>query len=300
MVIPPRKEILTMGYICDRTQALERVRGSGFVEQSWKGKMGQRAIMVGKALVDVRKDYLPIRLINTTSKPVTIYKGTLAGVVTPVTGEPPVPVEIKKETEKPSCDGKMPDFLKPLCRSGSENLSAEGKKKLTEFLAKHQGAFAKGPDDLGRTHLVQHEIRTPPDLRPLQQHARRFPFWKQTEAKEIVDDLLRRGLIEPSASPWAAPVVMVKKKDNTTRLCVDYRRLNNHTIPDAYHLPRIDDSLDALGGSKWFCTLDLASGYWQEGMSKSAQEKSASITSGGLYFWKVMPFGLSIAPGTFE
>ena len=62
----------------------------------------------------------------------------------------------KKETEKPSCEEKMPDFLKPLCKSGSENLSAEG-KKLTELLAKHQGAFAKGPDDLGRTHLVQHE-----------------------------------------------------------------------------------------------------------------------------------------------
>ena len=170
----------------------------------------------------------------------------------------------------------MPDFLKPLCKSGSENLSAEG-KKLTELLAKHQGAFAKGPDDLGRTHLVQHEIWTPPGLWPLRQPARRFPFWKQTEAKEIVDDLLRRDLIEPSA-----PVVMVKKKDNTTRLCVDNRRLNNHTIPDAYPLPRIDDSLDALGGSKWFCTLDLASGYWQVMMSKSAQEKSAFITSGGV------------------
>ena len=251
---------------------------------------------MGKVLVDVGKDYIPIRLLNTTSEPVTIYKGTPAGVVTPVTGEPPVPVETKKETEKPSCDEKMPDFLKLLCKSGSENLSAEGKKKL----AKHQGAFAKGADDLGRTHLVQHEIRTPPDLRPLRQPARRFPFWKQTEAKEIVDDLLRRDLIEPSATPWEAPVVMVKKKHNTTRLCVDYRRLNNHTIPDAYPLPRIDDSLDALGGSKWFCTLDLASGYWQVGMSKSAQEKSAFITSGGLYSWKVIPFGLSTAPGTFK
>ena len=147
---------------------------------------------------------------------------------------------------------KMPDFLRPLCKDGSENLSSEGKKKLAELLTKHQSAFASGLDDLGRPHLVQHEIRTPPDLRPLRQPARRFPFWKQTEAKEIVDDLLKRDLIEPSASPWAAPVVMVKKKDNTTRLCVDYRSLNSQTIQDAYPLPRIDDSLDAFGGSKWF------------------------------------------------
>ena len=93
---------------------------------------------------------------------------------------------------------------------------------------------------------------------------------------------------------------MMVKKDNTTRLCVNYRRLNSHTIQNAYPLPRIDDSLDALGGSRWFCTLDLASGYWQVGMFKSAQEKSAFITSGGMYSWKVMPFGLSTAPGTFE
>ena len=300
VVIPPRKEILTTGYICGRTKELEKVRGSGLVEPSSKGKLGQRGVMVGKALVDVGKDYIPIRLLNTTSEPITIYKGTPAGVVTPVAGEPPVPVETKKEPEQKRCTEKMPDFLRPLCKDGSENLSSEGKKKLAELLTKHQSAFASGPDDLGRTHLVQHEIRTPPDLRPLRQPARRFPFWKQTEAKEIVDDLLKRDLIEPSASPWAAPVVMVKKKDNTTRLCVDYRRLNSHTIQDAYPLPRIDDSLDALGGSKWFCTLDLASGYWQVGMSKSAQEKSAFITSGGLYSWKVMPFGLSTAPGTFE
>ena len=252
VVIPPWKEILTTGYICGRTKELEKVRGSGLVEPSLKGKMRQRGVMVGKALVDVGKDYIPIRLLNTTSEPITIYKGTPAGVVTPVAGEPPVPVEAKKEPEKKRCTEKMLDFLRPLCKDGSENLSSEGKKKLAELLTKHQSAFASGPDDLGRTHLVQHEIRTPPDLRPLRQLARRFPFWKQTEAKEIVDDLLKRDLIEPS------------------------------------------------GGSKWFCTLDLASGYWQVGMSKSAQEKSAFITSGGLYSWKVMPFGLSTAPGSFE
>ena len=102
VVIPPRKEIPTMGYICDCTRALERVRGSGLVEPSWKGKMGQKGIMVGK-------DYIPIRLLNTTSEPITIYKGTPAGVVTLVAGEPPVPMETKK----------IPDFLRPLCKSGS-------------------------------------------------------------------------------------------------------------------------------------------------------------------------------------
>ena len=77
------------------------------MEPSWKGKMGQRGVMVGKALVDVGKDYIPIRLLNTTSEPITIYKGTPAGVVTPVACEPPVPIETKKEPGKPRGEEKI-------------------------------------------------------------------------------------------------------------------------------------------------------------------------------------------------
>ena len=92
----------------------------------------------------------------------------------------------------------------------------------------------------------------------------------------------------------------MKKKDGSKRFCVDYRRLNNLTIKDAYPIPRIDDSLDALGGSRWFSTLDLASGYWQVELEEEARKKSAFVVRGGLYCWKVMPFGLSGAPATFE
>ena len=81
---------------------------------------------------------------------------------------------------------------------------------------------------------------------------------------------------------------------------MDYRRLNEATIKDAYPVPRIDDTLDALSGTIWFSTLDLASGYWQVELDERARQKSPFVVRGGLYSWKVMPFGLCNAPATFE
>lgn len=93
---------------------------------------------------------------------------------------------------------------------------------------------------------------------------------------------------------------MVRKKDGGLRFCVDYRRLNELTVKDAYPLPRIDDTLDALGASKWFSTLDLASGYWQVELDPYHREKSAFVTKHGLFEFNVLPFGLCNAPSTFQ
>ena len=82
----------------------------------------------------------------------------------------------------------------------------------------------------------------------------------EEEADRHVDDMLKRRLIEESSSPWSSPVVLVLKKDGTTRFCVDYRKLNSATVKDAYPLPRIDDSLGQLSGAKYYSTLDLISG----------------------------------------
>ena len=118
--------------------------------------------------------------------------------------------------------------------------------------------------------------------------------------EECVTEMLTGGQIEPSDSSWSSPVVLVTKKDGGTRFCVDYCRLNDVTVKDAYPLPRIDDTLDMLTGKQWFSTLDLASGYWQVSLSQEARVKTAFVTHSGLFQFRVMPFGLCNAPATLE
>lgn len=120
------------------------------------------------------------------------------------------------------------------------------------------------------------------------------------EIEKQVEDMLSRGIITPSSSPWSSPVVLVDKKDGTKRFCVDYRELNKHTIKDSFPLPRIDESIDYLAGAKYFCTLDLAAGYWQVPLDDEAKQKSAFVVPGGLFEFQVMPFGLCNAPSTFQ
>ena len=112
--------------------------------------------------------------------------------------------------------------------------------------------------------------------------------------------MLREGIIEPSSSEWAAPIVLVKKKDGSLRLCVDYRRLNSVSKTDAYPMPRIDDMIDQLGSASFISTLDLTRGYWQMPVFDNDRHKTAFTTPFGLYQFKTMPFGLQGVPATFQ
>ena len=112
--------------------------------------------------------------------------------------------------------------------------------------------------------------------------------------------MLKHRVIRPSSSPWASPIVLVKKKDGSVRFCVDFRRLNDITVKDVFPLPRTTDLLESFQGAKIFSTLDAAAGYWQVPLTEETIPKTAFITSEGLFEFLVMPFGLCNAPATFQ
>ena len=158
------------------------------------------------------------------------------------------------------CDERGERLLSLLGLSESD-LSDEECEMVKRFLCANSDVFALDDSELGCTDLVQHKIDCG-DHPPIKQHFRRVPFVYREKISSMIDLMLSQGIIRPSTSPWASPVVLVPKKDGQLRFCVDYRRLNAVTKKDQYPLPRIDDILDMLGKKRYFSTLDLASGYW--------------------------------------
>ena len=196
------------------------------------------------------------------------------------------------------CEDQGTRVLRALDLSIS-HLTSTQQQQLRALLQRHCDVFALDSRELGTASIVTHVIDTG-NHAPIRQPVRRTPFALRAKVDELVADMLDQGVVQPSSSPWASPIVLVQKKDGSTRFCVDYRKLNQISKLDEFPLPRIDDTLDLLAGTRYFTTLDLASGFWQVSMDKASQEKTAFTTHAGLYEFQKMPFGLANAPATFQ
>ena len=229
--------------------------------------------------------------------------GTVLGVATPATvvsaedTHPSVRAYLVAAEENPL--GVQERQEKLLHLLADPDLPEQDKATFKEFLASYHQAFSVEEGECGETDLVEMEIETG-DTPPIKQPVRRLPFGVREEVAKLIRDMQKNGVIEPSKSPWASPIVLVRKRDGSHRFCVDYRKVNAVTKADKFPLPRIDDLLDRLGKCKFFSTLDLASGFWQIRVSAQAREKTAFVTPQGLYQFKVMPFGLTNAPAVFQ
>ena len=191
------------------------------------------------------------------------------------------------------------DMLNKEFPSKDPPLPDSQKKLLISLLEELHDMFALEDGERGETDLVRLHIETG-DATPIAQSVRRVPFAVRKEVARQLQEMQRNNVIQPSHSPWASPIVLVRKKDNTLSFCVDYRALNEVTKLDKFPIPRINDLLDQLGEACYFSTLDLAAGYWQIQVDEASQEKTAFVTHQGLFEFRVMPFGLTNAPSVFQ
>ena len=292
--LPPHAESI----IPARTEGLSHIDEKwGILEPTVEKSYASDGLMIGKTLVNLQEPSVPVRVMNLSDSPKRIKKGSVIAVGDTV--QSVLVLQSCHNERIEDLDGEVPEHLRELYQRSILKLNTNQQQQVRTLLCEFSDLFSRGQHDLGRTDVIQHQINTG-DATPLRQPPRRMPLARRREAQQAVEEMHKAGVIEPSSSPWASPVVLVRKKDGTTRFCVDYRKLNHVTKKDSYPLPRIDDTLEALAGARWFSSLDLKSGYWQVQLHPDDKEKTAFSAGRGLWQFKVMPFGLCNAPATFE
>ena len=271
------------------------VQGTWLLEESTRKRP---PASVARALVRVVSNRVPVRLLNARCEPVIVY----AGMEIATLEQAEVPIEriqtIAKDYE-PHVDEQKWELLSTLAEEAGYDLSSEERERFQDLLCSYADVFASSTTDYGRTSWLRHCIDTGNAV-PIRQPVRCLPPQRRDNVRQLIGEMLEKGVVERSISPWASPIVLVRKRDGTMRFCVDYRKVNSITCKDAYPLPRIDATLDTLAGSQWFSTLYLLSDYWQVEVEETDREKTAFCTTEGLFQFRVMPFGLCNAPATFQ
>lgn len=282
VLLPPRSINLINGTVATESQFV-MVLPFGFDQN----------LYVGNAVCEVKHNTVKIPIVNLDVVAVQLTEGIQIASIHP----------LPDEKGGGLATDALVNAVLPIAETEAvtvgDDLTTEQIGDLKNVLTRNINAFSLG-GEIGLAKIFEHSIELVPDAKPFAEPVRRHPRVHVDEANAQVQDMLRKGIIEESSSPWASEYVMVPKKTGEWRMCIDYRRLNSITKKNSYPLPNIEDCLEALAGKAYYSKLDFASGYWQMPIEEKSKELTAFRTGEGLYQFRVMPFGLTNAPASFQ
>ena len=320
--IPGNSEAVIDVYV-ERTEADDVDPESRFIVAPTENFGERYQLLMASSLIDVNKaPTSKVRILNPFPTETTIRQDAVIGVAERIESIVSVLQEEEYEEEEENIcrirrlqtgpgskeaiveidqasGDEVPEHLRELFQNSTKGKPELEKRIVAGLLVKFQNTFSRDEWDLGLTDLAEHPINTG-DAAPVKQRPRRVPLAYADEEKKAVEDMLKKGVIQKSTSPWAQPIVLIKKKSGAIRPCIDYRRVNALVKPDGFPLPRVQDCLDAVAGSSLFSSFDLTSGYYQIPLKKEDIPKSAFCCKYGHYEMTRMPFGLNNASGTFQ
>ena len=292
LTIPAQRKLYTTGLV----RVGKTARHTDFVLEPHEHCPLPGGVILECALVNIPCESsckVPIVLSNTTDHDITLHQQSVLAQVSAAQCVIPLDPSQRAPGVPQSSSGPLRFDLE------DSPIPEHWKRRATERLNTIPEIFATDDLTYGHTTAVKHHIRLQ-DESPFKERSRPIHPCDREAVKQHLRELLEAGIIRESESPFASPIVVVRKKNGTIRLCVDYRKLNTRTIKDAYALPNIEETFTALNGAKWFSVMDLKSGYYQVEVAEEDKHKTAFVCPLGFFEFNRLPQGVTNAPSTFQ